>query len=438
MTKINRRELLKLSASFPFLGLLPSVATAQTLPTKRMILVRAFGGWDVTYCLDPRLTSCTIHGPDFDQSNPRSCMGAGDQEVIESFGGLRIMTNAMRREVVGQFFQENAQNTVVVNGISIGSIVHQECEGRILTGSRALGVADMGTLTAVSNGGASTLPYLDLSGGARVGPYAAQTGMLGRNNQILALVDPSFSISGPPESGLVHPLYTPSAQSSEAIQSYLATRRSAWSSRDENSAKYTRMMADLDIAHARQKQLLEQSDLLKQNLTFGGGASLLDQNQTAVSLMKSGLCHSASLQTQGRWDTHDDITEQNGLYVELFTGLRDLVQKLKANDLFDETLVVVISEMTRTPKMNQDGGKDHWPVTSAMLIGGGLEGSRTLGGTTEDTLDAMPVNLTNGRVDMASSTKLEYANFAAGVLRAVGVDHTEYFPDTEALHGIVD
>ena len=52
MTKINRRELLKLSASFPFLGLLPSVATAQTLPTKRMILVRAFGGWDVTYCLD--------------------------------------------------------------------------------------------------------------------------------------------------------------------------------------------------------------------------------------------------------------------------------------------------------------------------------------------------------------------------------------------------
>ena len=70
-------------------------------------------------------------------------MGAGDQEVIESFGGLRIMTNAIRREVVGQFFQENAQNTVVVNGISIGSIVHQECEGRILTGSRALGVADI-------------------------------------------------------------------------------------------------------------------------------------------------------------------------------------------------------------------------------------------------------------------------------------------------------
>ena len=99
------------------------------------------------------------------------------------------MLNQMRRPAVGQFFQQNADQTVVINGISVGSIVHEECRHRIATGNRDRSAADMGTLTAVSFGGMSTLPYLDLTGGAQVGPFAAQTGMLGRNNQILALVD---------------------------------------------------------------------------------------------------------------------------------------------------------------------------------------------------------------------------------------------------------
>ena len=348
------------------------------------------------------------------------------------------MLNEARRPAVTNFFQAHAADTVVVNGISIGSIVHDECEHRILTGSRDNDAADFGTLSAVSHGGATTLPYLDLTGGARVGPYAAQTGILGQNNQILALVDRNIPLPGPSGSDLQHPLYVPSTDGTQAIETYLAKRRSRWSKGLGADPRSQKVRDDLEIATARRAEILDSKDLFIDNLSFGSGGSMLEQNATAVSLMSAGLCHSASISAGGGWDTHDDITDQHNLFDNLFIGLSDLVARLQAAGLYDETLVVVISEMTRTPKLNKDGGKDHWPVTSAMLIGGTLDGERAIGGTTPDTLDAQHVSLKTGQVDTSAPTKLEYPNFIAGVLHAAGVDSEQFLPGTEVLHGIID
>ena len=93
--------------------------------------------------------------------------------------------------------------------------------------------------------------------------------------------------------------------------------------------------------------------------------------------------------------------------------------------------------MTRTPKINSDGGKDHWPSTSALIVSGSIEGGRVLGGTDEGTLEALPVDLHTGSVDENGST-LSYDRFVAGVLHAVGVDTEEYLPNVEVLHGIID
>ena len=438
MNGLDRRDFLKFVAALPMVGLLPRVSLAQTPDAKRVILVRAFGGWDVTFCMDPRLTSCTIHGPDFDASNPASCQGAGDTESIESYGDLSVMINNARRPAVTSFFEDHAAKTVVVNGISIGSIVHQECERRILTGSRDDTAADLGTLTAVSHGTANTLPYLDLTGGARVGAYAAQTGMLGQNNQLLALVDRSLPLNGPQGSGLTHPLYVPSDQAAGAIEAYLAKRRTSWAEAVGADARSQKIMDDLAIATDRKADILASEALLKENLSFGAGGSMLQQNATTVALMAAGICHSASISTGTRWDTHDDITLQHPLYESLFEGLNDLVARLKEANLFDDTLIVVLSEMTRTPKLNKDGGKDHWPVTSAMVIGGSLDGGRTLGGTYLENLDAQKVQLKTGLVDAGASTKIEHSNFIAGVLHAAGVDSQQFLPDTEVLHGLID
>ena len=56
--------------------------------------------------------------------------------------------------------------------------------------------------------------------------------------------------------------------------------------------------------------------------------------------------------------------------------------------LIDKTTVVVLSEMGRHPKLNYIGGKDHWPVTSMMVVGG-LNGGRTVGAFDEQVVSSL-------------------------------------------------
>jgi len=96
-------------------------------------------------------------------------------------------------------------------------------------------------------------------------------------------------------------------------------------------------------------------------------------------------------------------------------------------------MIVLVSEMGRTPRLNRDGGKDHWPVTSAMLLGAGVAGNRLLGGTT-DSFDARSIDLTTG-APSSEGKQLQAANFVAGVIEASGVDPAGYLPLVEPFRG---
>jgi hypothetical protein len=101
--------------------------------------------------------------------------------------------------------------------------------------------------------------------------------------------------------------------------------------------------------------------------------------------------------------------------------------------LLDETAVVVVSELGRTPRLNGDGGKDHWPVTSALLVGSGVAGGRVVGATT-DALAGADIDLNTG-APTKDGKPLLYSSFAAGVLALAGVDASEHI-DAEPLHAI--
>jgi uncharacterized protein (DUF1501 family) len=136
------------------------------------------------------------------------------------------------------------------------------------------------------------------------------------------------------------------------------------------------------------------------------------------------------------WDSHVDNADQHVHFERLFGAINTLVANLEAVGMFEDTLIVVLSEMTRTPVRNGDGGKDHWSSTSAMLIGGGLEGARALGGT-DSGLVPYGIDLASGMVD-TDALQLGYDQFVAGVLHAVGVDPEEWLPGVGVLRGIVD
>ena len=80
--------------------------------------------------------------------------------------------------------------------------------------------------------------------------------------------------------------------------------------------------------------------------------------------------------TYGGWDMHQNITSNmNKTMPSLDQGLAALIDDLSDRGMLDETLVMVTSEFGRTPKVNADAGRDHWPkVFSVMLAGGGIKG----------------------------------------------------------------
>ncbi len=82
------------------------------------------------------------------------------------------------------------------------------------------------------------------------------------------------------------------------------------------------------------------------------------------------------------WDTHTRnfaILRDNKL-PHLDQTYSALMEDLSARGLLDETLVVLMSEMGRTPRVNANGGRDHWTYCySVLLAGAGIRGGTVYG-----------------------------------------------------------
>lgn len=82
------------------------------------------------------------------------------------------------------------------------------------------------------------------------------------------------------------------------------------------------------------------------------------------------------------WDTHDNNFNvlKNDLLPILDRGLAALLADLSDRARLDSTLVVVTGEFGRTPRINQNAGRDHWgPSFTVALAGGGIQGGRVVG-----------------------------------------------------------
>ena len=104
------------------------------------------------------------------------------------------------------------------------------------------------------------------------------------------------------------------------------------------------------------------------------------------------------------WDTHYDNfnTLKNDLLPHLDSGLSALLRDLHDRSLNQKTLVVVMGEFGRTPRVNKDAGRDHWgPSNCILLSGGGVRGGLVLGET--NAHGEKPVGDTTGPADLAAT-----------------------------------
>jgi len=108
--------------------------------------------------------------------------------------------------------------------------------------------------------------------------------------------------------------------------------------------------------------------------------------------------------TDGGWDTHqNNFTALSGKLLPRLDGaISSLLQDLSDRGGLDSTLVVVMSDFGRTPKVNPSAGRDHWSTAGvALLAGGGLKPGSVVGRT--NALAEMPVEAPYVTEDLAAT-----------------------------------
>ncbi len=113
------------------------------------------------------------------------------------------------------------------------------------------------------------------------------------------------------------------------------------------------------------------------------------------------------------WDTHNDNFNRlkDKLVPPMEQAYAALLDDLDERGLLDSTLVVWMGEFGRTPQINKDVGRDHWPAcASVVLAGGGIRGGQVIGKS--DAIGAYPIE-----------RAVSPADIHATVFSALGYDH---------------
>jgi hypothetical protein len=94
----------------------------------------------------------------------------------------------------------------------------------------------------------------------------------------------------------------------------------------------------------------------------------------------------------GGWDTHTNNFDalSGKLLPELDKGMSALVGDLAQRGLLDTTTIVWMGELGRTPRINQNAGRDHWPRSWSVVVGGGgMKNGQAIGATDKDGVDVV-------------------------------------------------
>jgi hypothetical protein len=121
----------------------------------------------------------------------------------------------------------------------------------------------------------------------------------------------------------------------------------------------------------------------------------------------------------GGWDTHQDNFERTKtLSQQADKGFATLVADLKSRGLLERTLVFWLGEFGRTPRINPQNGRDHYPrCFSAAIAGGGIKGGQVIGASSADGTDikSRPVTVADLFCTVCSSLKINARKENVGV-----------------------
>ena len=425
----SRRGLLRSAAGLGGAGLLggggllgrPARAASVSAADRKFIFVNNIGGWDPT----------RVFADGFD--NDLVAMEPDAERA--SYGGISYISHPKRPQV-DAFMRRYASRTAFIHGMLVPSIAHEACFLLILTGRTSDTGTDWPSLLGMAARDRYIAPNLVMGGPSFPGSSRPAVVQSGSNGQLADLLSGNYQSWNPDWQG-----ETLSIPARQALDAFLRERANGYLQATPGGGLAGEGAAAFQNAIQQANGLQAQS----REIDFAAISDLGDSMGVAIAALANGVSRCVMLcepvTGERAYDSHTTNDQfQQALFSDLFTYLQSLIFGLEAQPgenaptLLDETCVVVFSEMGRTPWLNAASGKDHWPYTSMMLVGSGVNGGQSFGGY-DDGWSGMPIDTVSGELDEAGET-ITCQGLGATLLAMGGVDWTEHCPDNGPIQAL--
>ena len=382
---MDRRNFLKASALCSLSLAAPTLATRSEAQSAGYggpywLLVHAGGGWDPRFMFDPvaRGDQNRLYDGEGSVGNIRHANFPIDLAQLGLDTTLGYETILLSP---GDFLAKHGGRITVINGVDTSTNNH-EAGSRAIWSGRLLGeYPAFGAIVAAAKARDMPIPFI--SGGS----YDVTAGLVP-----LARTGSQDTLTKIAYPHLINPNDTkPDRYHTDDTVARLKNARAQRLARIRQRSGLVREQVAIDqLDHAR----LATADLARLKLPAklmeiaGGQLDDLERmnraTQIAFSAFQSGVAAVATL-TLGGFDTHGDHNRNQARQVtKILAGLDYIFTEADAAGLAGKLYVVVGSDFGRGPiynSLNDNAGKDHWPVTSMIVAGPNIPGNRVVGAT---------------------------------------------------------
>ena len=357
---------------------LPAHANAQSTD-KKFLYIFNDGGWD------PFCTFVPAFGVSGIEMEPDAEPG--------QYGNIPVVEHPSR-PAFGNFMSRYSSQLCVINGMELRSVTHQRCTQLLMTGKASSDVDDWPSIMAAKSKQLYPTPHLVIRGPAYSTQFASHVVRVGMNGQLTRLLEPGLLFGE-----------NPPMLARELLEDEILKRRLMNGGRNGKDMELRN-----SYLSAIEQFEVNREDYYAINLDGIESGCVRDIRHDANNIFKlfsKELARSAMISYKGvcdlSWDTHASHDTQQENVEEFYGFLTDIMEQLEASTnifgapLIDDVVVVVISEMGRSPVFNTYGGRDHWTFTSALLMGAGIKGNQSIGGLDSKAI-GRPISLETGEM----------------------------------------
>ena len=378
---MDRRDFLKLASCAGMSVMAPAAFGGRDLSYGRrgihseahtgtfFIFIHAGGGWDPTSFCDPKGSN----GPN--DPNPmnhyeKSMIGqAGNIRFPMEFPDMNNTEQGIGTGLIQAFFEEHYQDLLVINGIDMQTNGHDQGTRHAWTGRLSEGFPTLGAYLAGTYNSTLPMSFLAFGGFTETAGVAPQS----RASNINAL----NAIAYPERANYEDETSTYfSSRSLELIEEAQYHRDQALIA-GQGLPKINHAMSTLYESRSGSNELKRLQQFLPEEPSGG----LRGQVEVALAAYRAGISVAANL-SAGGFDTHGnhDASHIPSLenVLDAMGYARNLSQEL---GLADKVVIMASSDFGRTPGYNDGNGKDHWSISSMLMMGAGIQGNRVIGKT---------------------------------------------------------